>query len=88
MDEAVKNTDKELWRERDGDYYADSIHVTEHSDISINCGGTVIVKPIREWHKLAMAEHPYKPLEQPLVINTIRGAVSIAENKSSKTSGS
>jgi len=51
--EAMQNTDRELWRERDGDYYADSIHVTKGGGIGINCGGTVYVKPIREWHKLA-----------------------------------
>ncbi len=26
--QAAQNTDRELWRERDGDFYADSIHVT------------------------------------------------------------
>lgn len=43
------NTDKELWREREGDYYADSIHVTEGGGIGMNCGGYVIVQPIRKW---------------------------------------
>lgn len=46
------NTDKELWRERPGDYYADSLHVTENGAIGMNCGGTVYVMPIREWHGL------------------------------------
>lgn len=50
---AGENTDRELWRERAGDYYADSIHVTEHGGIGINCGGTVFVKPLRVWHSLA-----------------------------------
>jgi hypothetical protein len=49
----VKNTDREIWREREGDYYADSIHVTEGGGIGINCGGMVYVKPLREWHRLA-----------------------------------
>jgi hypothetical protein len=53
-DRPVINTDRELWRERDGDYYADSIHVTEGGGIGINCGGTVIVRPLKEWHKLAL----------------------------------
>ena len=44
------NTDRELWRERQGDYYADSIHVTQSGAIGINCGGIVIVMPIRKWH--------------------------------------
>ena len=48
--EAAKNTDRELWREREGDYYADSIHITQDGGIGMNCGGYVVVKPIREWH--------------------------------------
>ncbi len=51
--QACENTDRELWREREGDYYADSIHVTERGGIGINCGGMVYVKPLREWHRLA-----------------------------------
>ena len=27
MSDAVKSTDRELWRERPGDFYSDSIHV-------------------------------------------------------------
>ena len=50
---AASNTDRELWREREGDYYADSIHVTEGGGIGMNCGGMVIVMPIRNWHALA-----------------------------------
>jgi len=49
MDQPCKNTDRELWRERDGDFYADSIHVTQSGGIGINCGGHVIVMPLREW---------------------------------------
>lgn len=49
----AKNTDRELWREREGDYYAASIHVTEGGGIGIDVGGTVVVRPIREWHELA-----------------------------------
>lgn len=53
----AKNTDREIWREREGDYYAHSIHVTEGGSIGLNCGGTVIVKPVREWHQqMAFAE--------------------------------
>jgi hypothetical protein len=50
------NTDRELWRgpdEGNGDYYADSIHVTASGAIGINCGGLVIVRPLREWHTSA-----------------------------------
>lgn len=52
-DQAVLNTDREIWRERHDDNYADSIHVTERGGIGINCGGMVYVKPVREWHKSA-----------------------------------
>ena len=53
MTDAALNTDREIWREREDDYYADSIHVTENSGIGINCGGMVYVRPVREWHRLA-----------------------------------
>ena len=58
------NTDRELWREREGDYYADSIHVTEHGAIGINCGGLVIVAPLKRWHE-AMKIHQQIE-EQPI----------------------
>jgi hypothetical protein len=57
-----KNTDKELWREKDS-YYSDSIHVTEGNGIGINCGGHVIVAPVRRWHtvgKLIFSPDPKK----------------------------
>ena len=70
MENAAQNTDKEIYREDVGNYYSDSIHVTEHGGIGINCGGTVIVKTIREWHKLAMGTEPAtsngKPQEDAL----------------------
>jgi hypothetical protein len=43
MENCCQNTDKEIWREKAGDYYSDSIHVTEQSGIGMNCGGHVIV---------------------------------------------
>lgn len=49
----AKNTDRELWREREGDYYADSIFLTEGGGIGMNVGGHVIVKPIKDWVRLA-----------------------------------
>jgi hypothetical protein len=58
-----KNEDVELWREREGDYYADSIHVTKGGGIGINCGGTVYVMPLKKWHELAMRTLPPKPPE-------------------------
>lgn len=49
-DQACKNTDRELWRERPGDSYSNSIHVTEHGGIGINVGGHVLVAPVKQWH--------------------------------------
>jgi hypothetical protein len=47
------NTDREIWREVDGDYYSPSIHVTADGKIGINVGGIVYVKDVREWHSYA-----------------------------------
>jgi len=44
------NTDRELWREPPGDYYANSIHLTEKGGIGINVGGHVIVRTLEQWH--------------------------------------
>ena len=57
---ASKNTDRELWRERDDDYYAASLFVTESGGIGMNVGGHAIVMPIREWHALARS-HRFMP---------------------------
>jgi hypothetical protein len=57
-EEVCENTDRELWREREGDYYADSIHVTKEGGIGINCGGYVIVKSLKGWHELASKALP------------------------------
>ncbi len=68
--QACVNTDRELYREPDqggGSYYSDSIHVTESGGIGMNCGGHVIVMPIRTWHALAKAH--LKTLESPYVTN-------------------
>jgi hypothetical protein len=53
MTDGKKNTDREIWRERPGDFYSDSIHVTEDGAIGMNVGGYVIVMPHYEWHALA-----------------------------------
>lgn len=53
LDQCAENTDREIYRVVPGDFYPDSIHVTREGAIGINCGGFVIVKPIRTWHKLA-----------------------------------
>jgi len=46
------NTDKNLWRKVEGDYYSPSIHVTEDGNIGINVGGHVIIMPIEKWFLL------------------------------------
>lgn len=60
--EAAQNTDREIWRGKSraewGDpdrFYADSLFVPagEVEALGINCGGYVLVLPIREWHRLA-----------------------------------
>lgn len=56
INEAAQNTDREIWREREGDYYADSIHVTASGGIGIDCGGEAIVKPLKDWFALAHAQ--------------------------------
>ena len=56
----VKNTDKEIWREIDEDYYSPSIHVTKQGDIGIDVGGHVIVQSVREWHKLQAKLNKYR----------------------------
>lgn len=51
-----ENTDREIWRgpdEGNGDYYADSVFITKEGALGINCGGSVHVRPIRDWHRLA-----------------------------------
>lgn len=47
------NTDRELWRAREGDYYAPRLFVTEDGMIGMDVGGNVIVMWIGEWHRLA-----------------------------------
>ena len=49
-EQACANTDRELWREVDGDYYADSIHVTSGGGIGINHAGHVYVATLAKWH--------------------------------------
>jgi hypothetical protein len=48
-----QNTDRHLWPDVSDYAYADSIHVTKDGAIGIQCGGLVIVKPLREWHALS-----------------------------------
>ncbi len=66
-DRGQKNTDREIWRGRsraefgdDDRFYADSLFIPDSpvEALGINCGGMVIVKPIRELHRLALASSP------------------------------
>lgn len=59
-DQAVQNTDREIYRETPGDYYADSIHVTAGGGIGIRVGGNVVVKPLKDWH----AGHVFEPFAE------------------------
>ena len=60
LPQPCENTDRELWREREGDYYADSIHVTKEGRIGINCGGHVFVMSLKDWHFRAKAFTEYQ----------------------------
>jgi hypothetical protein len=51
---ACVNRDQELWREQPGDFYSNSIHVTESGGIGINVGGKVLVAPAKRWHDAGM----------------------------------
>jgi hypothetical protein len=57
----ILNTDRELWREREGDFYADHIFITKNGSLGINCGGIVYVKPIRDWFALAGGKITFPP---------------------------
>lgn len=52
----VENTDREIWRETEGDFYSPSIHVTGNGRIGMNVGGHVIVMPVEKWHMLGMQD--------------------------------
>jgi hypothetical protein len=64
---ACENTDRELWRERFGDFYADSIHVTKDGGIGINVSGHVIVMPLQKWHSLAAEPAPESAVQSETV---------------------
>ena len=58
IDQCAENTDREIYRGPNdgcGDFYADSLHITQEGALGIDCGGYVVVKPIRTWHGLAKA---------------------------------
>jgi hypothetical protein len=49
----AQNTDQCIWRQPPGDFYSDAIYVTQQGAIAIDCGGLVIVLPLRRWHQIA-----------------------------------
>ena len=51
--QAAGNTDREIYRRTEGDYYSPSIFVTADDKIGVSVGGLVIVKPVEHWHGLA-----------------------------------
>lgn len=61
-DDAVENTDREIWRRTPGDYYSPSIHVTAEGGIGINVGGQVIVMDVEGWFLHAMGGVETVPL--------------------------
>jgi len=63
-EQAYLNTDRELWRERPGDYYADHIFVTREGAIGIACGGHVVVMPVRDWHSRGSSQAGSAPAER------------------------
>jgi hypothetical protein len=72
MRDAAENTDRELYREPDktgaGDYYSNSLHVTEGRGVGINVGGLVFVKTLAEWHALAVKFEPINWRDDPAAI--------------------
>lgn len=56
MDRPVENTDTTLFVENPDDHYSPSLHKTRDGRISIEVGGYVFVKPLREWHSLAVKD--------------------------------
>lgn len=72
MENTAKNTDRELWREREGDYYANSVSITDNGALAINVGGLVISKSLAAWHEQARsaALHESVVRHEPLMWGT------------------
>jgi hypothetical protein len=43
------NTDRELWREKNGDYYSPFVFVTDTGRIGMCADGICVVQPIKNW---------------------------------------
>lgn len=52
MSNCRENTDKEIWREKEDDFYSPSIHVTNTGGIKIAVSGKAILMSVRDWHCL------------------------------------
>ena len=57
-DNLCKNTDIEIWRETEGDYYADYISVTKGGGITICVVGSCVTNTVQDWHRLADTAKP------------------------------
>jgi len=53
-EEAMENTDREIWRKVKDDCFSPSIHITHNNSIGMNIGGHVCVMPIETWHKIGI----------------------------------
>jgi hypothetical protein len=68
--ELVADDAAEAFRWGDGDgmsYYEPSIHVTEQGDIGIAVGGTVFVRSVEEWHRLAGENAEYEEIADAML---------------------
>jgi hypothetical protein len=55
----AQNTDKELWRTTEGDYYSKhKLYVTKSGGLTLCEVGHCITMPPGEWFKLASTRHP------------------------------
>lgn len=80
----VQNTDREIFRLSDSEY-APSIHVTSENGIGINVGGHVFVKPVDEWHRLALAaqqgaQEPATSLSDAEILDALREIDDLIED--------
>lgn len=52
------NTDRELWREKEGDYYSPYVFVTKSGGIGMCASGLCVVQSISQWIKDAEDTRP------------------------------
>lgn len=75
-DDPAENTDREIWREKPGDYYSPSIHVTRDGGIGIDVGGHVFVLDVYGWHRLAIESHQRDMKKLPIGGGLEQGGIS------------